>query len=152
MASVISKTIEILNLLKSKHPYGFERLLYDVVKPVGGTFGNVVYEMKVEKEHCNGHGGLHGAFSSLLVDFLSSISLVTADNPPGVSVDLHTRYLRSAKAGDTLLIETHTQKRGRYLAYSIVDIKCKDTGELLVQGTHTKFLTSENLFVENSKI
>ena len=59
---------------------------------------------------------------------------------PGVSVEIQTRYLQAAKVGETILIETETQKSGRNLLFQNVLIKNKVTGKLLVHGTHTKYI------------
>lgn len=39
-------------------------------------------------------GGLHGGFTATLVDNFTTYALLTKDgSPPGVSVDLHVRYV-----------------------------------------------------------
>lgn len=119
----------------------FDSLLM-TVEPVGGEIGNIVFEMKVEPKHANAFDTLHGGAAAYLVDALSSVSQLTLDRPPGVSVELQLRYLRAAKVGKTILIETETQKSGKNLLFSNVLIKDKETGQLLVHGTHTKYTGS----------
>ena len=52
--------------------------------------------LKVEKEHCNLYGTLHGGLSAVLVDTISTLALITDDEKStaklGVSVDMHMRY------------------------------------------------------------
>ena len=49
--------------------------------------------MKVEQEHTNAFGSLHGGFSATLVDMISTYALIvdklTTTPNTGVSVDLH---------------------------------------------------------------
>ncbi len=51
--------------------------------------GKLSCEVKVDESHLNRGGGLHGGFTSTLVDTISTLAIMTADKPPGVSVDLH---------------------------------------------------------------
>ena len=52
--------------------------------------------LKVEKEHCNTYGTLHGGLSAVLVDTISTLALITDDEASysklGVSVDMQIRY------------------------------------------------------------
>ena len=48
--------------------------------------------------------------------------------------------MKGAKIGDSVLIEAKTVKAGKKIAFLEVDIKNKETGEVLVQGTHTKYV------------
>ena len=61
----------------------------------------------------------------------------------GVSVEMQMRYLRAARVGETILIETETQKSGKNLLFCNVLIKNKESGKLLVHGTHTKYIGSQ---------
>ena len=45
-----------------------------------------------------------------------------------------------AKIDDSILIEAKTLRAGKNLAFLEVEIKNKDTGDLLVKGSHTKYL------------
>ena len=51
--------------------------------------GKLTCEVKIDEAQLNRAGGLHGGFTSTLVDTISTLAIVTADKPPGVSVDLH---------------------------------------------------------------
>jgi uncharacterized protein (TIGR00369 family) len=66
-------------------------------KFVEGDLGRIVVSLKVEKEHCNLYGTLHGGLSAVLVDTISTLALITDDEKStsklGVSVDMHMRYL-----------------------------------------------------------
>ncbi|CAG0879933.1 unnamed protein product [Darwinula stevensoni] len=57
-----------------------------------------------------------------------------------VSTGFLKNYIGAAKPGETLLIEAHTNKFGKSLAFLSVEIKTKETGKLIARGTHTKYL------------
>lgn len=50
------------------------------------------------------------------------------------------RYIKGAKVGDEIEINANTVKVGKSLAFLEVLIKNKQTGDILVKGSHTKFL------------
>ncbi|XP_018571861.1 acyl-coenzyme A thioesterase 13 [Anoplophora glabripennis] len=130
------------HIMKSiKNAKSFEKVL-DKIKVISLQDGNCLAEMEVSEEHTNPLGGLHGGFSATLVDNISSYGLLSHKfgSVPSVSVDLHTTYLRGAKIGDTIEIDARTLRVGKSLAVLEVYIKNKVTGELLVKGSHTKFL------------
>jgi acyl-coenzyme A thioesterase 13 len=101
--------------------------------------------MKIEKEHLNRGGGLHGGLSSTIVDVVTTYALMshTEDNiKAGVSVDLHVSFLKGAKENDELIIEAKTIKCGKTLAFLDCEIRNKKCNSILVRGSHTKFVGS----------
>lgn len=50
------------------------------------------------------------------------------------------RYLKAAKTGEEILINAETLKVGKTLAFLTVDVTNKESGELIAQGTHTKYV------------
>lgn len=62
------------------------------------------------------------------------------DSVPGVSVDIHVTYLKSAKAGDVVQIEADTIKAGRNLAFLECYLKHKKDGSVIARGSHTKYV------------
>lgn len=50
------------------------------------------------------------------------------------------RYCKAAQLGDEILVNAKTIKAGKTLAFLEVVIQNKATGEVLVKGTHTKYL------------
>lgn len=90
-------------------------------------------------------GGLHGGFSSTIVDLCTTYALMTHnldDIKAGVSVDLHVTFLKGAKENDELLISANTIKCGKTLAFLECEIRNKKCNSILVRGTHTKFVGS----------
>ena len=125
-----------------KNSKGFDKVLNSVTLVSCGK-DKCVFEATVKEEHLNLGGGMHGGYTATLVDSLSSIAIMAVDKPPGVSTDLSVTYLRPAKLGDILKIETVCVKAGKNLAHATVDITNKETGKLLVQGRQTKFYKSD---------
>lgn len=60
------------------------------VELVSASPGKVVCQMKVEEEHTNRGGTLHGGLTATLVDVISTAALMyTERGAPGVSVDMN---------------------------------------------------------------
>lgn len=53
--------------------------------------GKIIAQLKIEEEHSNIMGGLHGGLSATLVDSISSFALTTLKNgtAPSVSVNMN---------------------------------------------------------------
>lgn len=62
------------------------------------------------------------------------------DSVPGVSVDIHVSYLKSAKAGDVVVIEADTIRKGNKLAFLECVLTHKKDGSVIAKGAHTKFV------------
>ena len=61
---------------------------------VSAVPGKVICEMKVEEEHTNKMGTLHGGMIATLVDCVSTyVLLCTERGAPGVSVDMNITYV-----------------------------------------------------------
>ncbi|KAK2921070.1 hypothetical protein Q8A73_000555 [Channa argus] len=121
---------------------GFDRVLRKV-EVLSAHPGKVVCEMRVEEEHTNRGGMLHGGLTATLVDVISTMAIMyTERGAPGVSVDMNITYMNAAKIGEDLLITAQVLKQGRTLAFSTVDLTSKATGKLIAQGRHTKHLGS----------
>lgn len=104
--------------------------------------GKCLAEFKVSEEHLNNGGGLHGGFTATVVDNYTTFALMSGDKPPGVTVDLHVSYLKSAKLGDDVIIDATTVRAGKRLAYLECELKHKKDGSLIAKGSQTKFLGS----------
>ncbi|KAM6959425.1 acyl-coenzyme A thioesterase 13 [Aplochiton taeniatus] len=121
---------------------GFDRVL-NKVDILSASPGKVVCELKVEEEHTNRGGTLHGGLTATLVDVISTTAIMYSERgAPGVSVDMNITYMNSAKIGEDVLITAQVLKQGRTLAFATVDLTNKATGKLIAQGRHTKHLGS----------
>ncbi|KAM6185929.1 acyl-coenzyme A thioesterase 13 [Rhynchocyon petersi] len=118
----------------------FDRVL-EKVTLVSCVPGKVVCQMKVDEEHTNKMGTLHGGLTATLVDNISTLALLSTERgAPGVSVDMNITYMSPAKIGEDILITAHVLKQGKTLAFASVDLTNKATGKLIAQGRHTKHL------------
>ncbi|NP_001139872.1 acyl-coenzyme A thioesterase 13 [Salmo salar] len=121
---------------------GFDRVL-SKVDIVTASPGKVVCEFKVEEEHTNRGGTLHGGLTATLVDVISTTAIMyTERGAPGVSVDMNITYMNAAKMGEDVLITATVLKQGRTPAFATVDLTSKASGKLIAQGRHTKHLGS----------
>ncbi|XP_030068080.1 acyl-coenzyme A thioesterase 13 [Microcaecilia unicolor] len=119
---------------------GFDQVS-NKVNFISASPGKVVCEMKVEEEHTNANGTLHGGMTATLVDIISTAAFIyTERGLPGVSVDMNITYMNAAKLGESILITAQVLKQGRQLGFATVDLINKDTGKIIAQGRHTKHL------------
>ncbi|XP_016126304.1 acyl-coenzyme A thioesterase 13 [Sinocyclocheilus grahami] len=121
---------------------GFDRVL-SKVEVLSAAPGKVVCELKVEEEHTNRGGTLHGGLTATLVDVISTTAIMYSERgAPGVSVDMSITYMNAAKIGEDVLITAQVLKQGRTLAFATVDLTNKANGKPIAQGRHTKHLGS----------
>ncbi|KAL5456955.1 hypothetical protein EMCRGX_G034184 [Ephydatia muelleri] len=136
-ASLLNNTRLIFKHLLDSHC--FDRVLKNL-EVVAASRGACTCELEVTEDHLNRAGALHGGFTATLVDSVSTVAILTADKPPGVSVDLSVTYLSPARAGDTLVVTAECLKLGRSIVFASVDIRNKKDGVLVAQGRQTKHL------------
>ncbi|KAM3596528.1 uncharacterized protein V6R79_016095 [Siganus canaliculatus] len=121
---------------------GYDRVL-SKVGVLSASPGKVVCELRVEEEHTNRGGTLHGGLTATLVDVISTLAIMNSERAaPGVSVDMNITYMSAAKIGEDILITAQVLKQGRTLAFATVDLTSKPTGKPIAQGRHTKHLGS----------
>ncbi|KAI3358587.1 hypothetical protein L3Q82_015011, partial [Scortum barcoo] len=141
MASPSLNTIKQVLKTMVDNP-GFDRVLRKV-NVLSASPGKVVCEMRVEEEHTNRGGTLHGGLTATLVDVISTMAVMYSERgAPGVSVDMNITYMTAAKMGEDVLITAQVLKEGRTLAFATVDLTSKTTGKIIAQGRHTKHLGS----------
>ncbi|XP_069701572.1 acyl-coenzyme A thioesterase 13-like [Periplaneta americana] len=105
--------------------------------------GSLQAELLLAPEHQNKRGTLHGGMTATLVDMLSTMALMTHEvGVPGVTVDLHISYLKTATTGETVVIDCNTLKAGKSLAFLDIELKMKETGKLIAKASHTKHIGS----------
>ncbi|KAJ8049673.1 Acyl-coenzyme A thioesterase 13 [Holothuria leucospilota] len=104
--------------------------------------GKVNFGMEVQKEHTNQGSTMHGGLTSSLVDSLTTLALMTTENPtPGVSVNLAVSYFKAARIGDKLTIEAEVLKQGKTLAFTEAKI-LNQKGDIIATGHHVKHIGS----------
>ncbi|XP_022920724.2 acyl-coenzyme A thioesterase 13-like [Onthophagus taurus] len=135
---------KVNRLLKSGK--GFYKIL-DKVQVISTKNGYCKAEVKIDQEHTNPMGGLHGGFSATLIDAISIASLRTIvdDNMMHLSKEMNLIYTKAARVGDEIIIEGKTIKRGDEIFHLEAEVKNKKTGDLLVRGTQIVYLKPKNL-------
>lgn len=63
------------------------------VEVVSASAGKCSCEVTLDEFHLNRGGALHGGFTATLVDGVSTIAIMCAEKPPGVSVDMNITYV-----------------------------------------------------------
>ncbi|KAK7754547.1 hypothetical protein SLS62_003568 [Diatrype stigma] len=86
--------------------------------------GRVRARLTLTSHHVNSRGGIHGAVSAAIVDWAGGLAIASWDlrEKTGVSVDIHVRYLSSARVGDEVEIEGRADKVGGSVAFTTVVI------------------------------
>ena len=120
------------------------RFLLENVDIFSATSGCVKAHLRVLPVHLNSKGTLHGTVSACLTDWAGGLAIAsTGLEKTGVSTDIHTTYIATAKEGDLLLIDGAAHKVGATLAFTTVSIqRLNDDGSQspVANGTHTKYV------------
>ncbi|CAG8602850.1 2405_t:CDS:2 [Paraglomus brasilianum] len=120
---------------------GFDTLVLSEMKITQATNGKVISELAIEKKHLNRLDGLHGGVTSTIVDLGGSLAIASKGlYATGVSTDLNVTFVNSAKLGDIIVMEASCVKIGKTLAFTEINIRNKESGNLIAQGRHTKFI------------
>lgn len=121
----------------------YEFLLSDI-SLVSASKGVFTARLDVKACHLNSKGTLHGAVSACLTDWAGGLAIAThGREKTGVSTDIHTTFISTAKEGDVLEIEGRADKVGGTLAFTSVQIR-KVGGDgassVVAMGSHTKYV------------
>ena len=104
----------------------------------------LIARLTVRKNHLNSKGSMHGTVSACLIDWAGGMAIAsTGLDSTGVSTDIHTTFVSTAKEGDLLEIEAKASKVGRTLAFTTVEIKKigdDGTRSVVSTGSHTKYV------------
>ena len=125
---------------KSKSPiYNF--LLNDI-EIFFAEYGIMRARLRVLPVHLNSKGTLHGTVSACLTDWAGGVAIATVGlEKTGVSTDIHTTYVSTAKEGDVIEVGARASKVGASLAFTTVEIRhAGEDGDIICTGTHTKYI------------
>lgn len=109
---------------------------------IAATKGQIKAHLKVLHVHVNSKGTLHGVTSSCIMDWAGGLAIASTglDNS-GVSTDIHTTYVSTAKEGNLIEIEAKASKVGATLAFTTIEIRhAGEGGKVVAHGTHTKYV------------
>ncbi|GAB2218513.1 hypothetical protein Droror1_Dr00001738 [Drosera rotundifolia] len=119
----------------------FDPLIMQGVRPVLIEPGRVVCSFRVPPRLLNTANTLHGGAIASLVDLVGSAAIFTAGAPfTGVSVEISVSYLDGAGVDEEIEIEARNLRVGKAVAVVSVELRKKDTGKIIAQGRHTKYL------------
>ncbi|XAR55723.1 Acyl-CoA hydrolase [Bertholletia excelsa] len=105
--------------------------------------GRLVCSMKVPPRLLNSGNFLHGGATASLVDIVGSAVIVSVGAPTtGVSVEINVSYLDAAYVDEEIEIEAKALRVGKAIAVVSVEIRKKETGKIIAQGRHTKYLNA----------
>ncbi|XP_047310519.1 acyl-coenzyme A thioesterase 13-like [Impatiens glandulifera] len=117
-------------------PFIMQGLHLDLVEA-----GRIVCSMKVPPRLLNTGNFLHGGATAALVDVVGSAVICTVGTfHTGVSVEISVSYLDSAYVGEEIEIEAKTLRVGKAIAVVTVEFRKKQSGKIIAQGRHTKYL------------
>jgi len=112
----------------------------------------VVATLQLERKHLNRNMTMHGGVILSLTDTLGSMALTTRGLwQTGVSVDIHTSFLRPAGVeGDVMRAVARVESYGKTLASTRVEF-FNSQGKLAAFGSHTKFIGASLVSDKNVK-
>ena len=124
-------------MLPSSAIYTF---LLEDISLTSASKGNVTARLKLQPVHMNSKGSLHGTVSACIVDCFGGLAVAsTGLDKTGLSTDIHTTYVSTAKVGDILEIEGRASKVGGMMGFTTVEIR-KEGGGVVAMGSHTKYV------------
>jgi len=110
------------------------------MKVLEASYGKLKCEMKVTNDFVNINGSLHGGCTATIVDAVSSFCFLTMeDSKAGVSLDMSISYMKGAKPGEILTIESNVLKGSGIIRFADVHIK-NEAGQMVASGKHSKFM------------
>jgi len=142
MSSELQHVRQVWATLMEKSPI-YQILLGDI-DIVSASPKVITARFTVKPVHLNSKGTLHGSVGATLTDWAGGLAIAsTGREKTGVSTDIHTLYISTAKEGDVLEVEGRATKVGQTLAFTSVQVsKVGDNGTLspVCTGTHTKYV------------
>ncbi|KAK4336409.1 TATA-box-binding protein [Rhodotorula toruloides] len=103
--------------------------------------GKVEAVMEVKRHQINRLNGLHGGLIASLVDTMGSLALASKGlYMTGVSTDMSQTFVRGAKLGETVRIQSELVNMGKTLAFTRIELYSAESGKLLAFGSHTKYI------------
>ncbi|GAB2277237.1 hypothetical protein Dimus_011944 [Dionaea muscipula] len=119
----------------------FDAFIMQGIRPVLIERNRIVCSFRVPPRLLNTANTLHGGAIASLVDLVGSAAVFTAGAPAtGVSVEINVSYLDGALPDEEIEIEARNLRVGKAIAVVSVELRKKDTGKIIAQGRHTKYL------------
>lgn len=130
---------------KTKPNSPIYNILLEDVEIRSATMGTVTAYLRVIPVHLNSKGTLHGTVIAALTDWAGGLAITSMGRTnTGLSTDIHTTFVSTAKLGESLEIEGRVSRAGRMLAFTTVEIRKVDESgmpaSVVATGTHTKYI------------
>lgn len=127
---------------------GFESTVFRSLKILEAKDGKCQCSMRIEQQHTNRSGFLHGGVTASLIDTTTTMSIQTLPPfLPGVSTDLSLSFIKPAAVGEKLLVTAQVLKQGRSMSFatgSVEIISSDGQLTLIAFGKHTKFIQQKS--------
>ncbi|XVF14671.1 hypothetical protein REPUB_Repub09cG0081800 [Reevesia pubescens] len=119
----------------------FERLIMHGLRVDLIETGRLICSFKPPSRLMNGENYLHAGVTATLVDLVSSAAVYTVGASfTGTSVEINVSFLDAVYADEEIEIEARALRVGKAVAVLSVEFRKKDTGKIIAQGRHTKYL------------
>ncbi|XP_057297149.1 acyl-coenzyme A thioesterase 13-like [Hydractinia symbiolongicarpus] len=139
MSRLLGRTKQIMAAVFTNSK-GFDRHAKPVELVSITDNGKAKFQWTVDESQVNGLKTLHGGFTAFIVDVTTTVMLITlGKNRPGVSIELNVSYMKPARIGEVVTLETECKKLGSSLAFTEAVIK-NSKGDLLATAKHTKYV------------
>ncbi|KAK9812786.1 hypothetical protein WJX72_003675 [[Myrmecia] bisecta] len=129
-------------------PRNFDTTALSGIRDVTTSPGRLQCVMKVTPRVANRYGTLHGGCIATLVDTVGSAALVTQSTRSGVSLNISVDYLSPMPSGEDCEIDARVVKVGKNIATINVELRRKQTKQLVAQGTHVKFMAASEVEIK----
>ncbi|KAJ3186804.1 hypothetical protein HK101_009587 [Irineochytrium annulatum] len=119
--------------------------IIDHTEILDADVGKVTFDIILTRRHLNGRGFLHGGCLATLIDFYTSLAVISVDpiGLSGVSTDLGVSFIGAAKEGDRLRCVAEVTHHGNKLVFTSATVYVVEAGgevgRVVGTGRHTKF-------------
>ena len=147
MSEYLAKAKQRLEKFKKSNSKNFHRLGKSVDLIDANESGKFKFKLTVEESHTNLNGTIHGAYIAFLVDDATGVALVLSAQGSwraSASIGMNINYVRTAKVGDVITVETECKKVGSTLAFLEATILNAE-GEIIATATHSKYIGKSKL-------
>lgn len=105
----------------------------------------IVWPLVFKAELANLHDKLHGGMAAYLVDAITSVHLALIDGrQQHVSMHLSLNYIRPVPIGETILLKTYINGRGKTAAFLEAEFWSGDEKTVFVTATHSKIFVGDD--------
>jgi len=100
--------------------------------------GELVARLRLAAPLENTMQSLHGGAAALIVDELTTVSIMSQRCFPGVTLSLSLQYLAGCKRGDVVVVTSRVLRAGLKVVHTEAEFRLED-GTLLVRASHVKY-------------